>query len=96
MKERTIFCKLYDIIGDSDVTEEERKVAWQQLLPIENNIGFAILIAAKYSWREIPSEYKERAWQELIKRNVKNDSTSLHYLSVNAPEPWCKKARKVE
>lgn len=96
MEEKTMFCNLYDILGDSDVTEEEREQAWQWLLPIESKIGLSILIAAKYLSREIPDEYKEKAWQELLRRNVKNDGTSLRYLSVNAPKPWCERARKLE
>jgi hypothetical protein len=95
-KKGTMFCKLYDILVDSDVPEEEREQAWRWLLPIESNIGFSILIAAKYSWREIPNKYKEKAWQELLKRDLKNDSISLQYLSVNAPEPWCERARKLQ
>lgn len=95
-KKHPCFSDLYDIIGGSDTAEEERQLAWEQLLPIENNTGFAIIIAAKYSWREYPKEYKEKAWQELLKRDVKNDENSLHYLAVNALEPWCKSARDLE
>ena len=88
--------RLRDIIGGMDSTKEQREVAWQKLLPKEDSSGFSTIIAAKYSWLEFTKEYKEKAWQELLKRKVKDDMSSLHYLSVNAPEPWCNRARKLE
>ena len=91
----TEFCKLYDIIGSSDATNEQREIAWQKLLPIENTIGLAIFIAAEYSWREIPAGYKEKAWKELRKRGVEKDKILLNYLLKNAPEPWNKEAKKL-
>ena len=93
-RENTLFCNLYDIIGGRNSTEKQRQKAWQELLLIEDNLGFSILIAAEYSWRTIPNQYKEMAWQELLKRDVKNDKECLHYLSVNAPEPWKNKTSK--
>jgi len=87
---------LYDIIGGSSSTEEEKRNAWEQLLLIENNTGFATIIAAKYSWREFSNAYKEKAWKELVRRDVKNDENSLHYLAVNAPMPWGARARILE
>jgi hypothetical protein len=90
------FCDLYDIIGGPNSTEEERWEAWKKLLLIEDISGFSVLIAAKYSWREFSKEYKEKAWQELLKRGIKNNLNHLHYLTINAPEPWCKKANKLK
>lgn len=92
-EKNTLFCDLYDIIGDPDpnTTKEQREDAWQKLLPIEDNLGFCCIIAAKYSWREFSKEYKEKAWQELLKREVKNNLICLDYLSKNAPEKWKKK-----
>jgi hypothetical protein len=90
------YSNLYDIIGGHNTTEEEKSIAWEQLLLIENKIGFAVIIAAKYSWREFSKKYKEKAWKELVKRDVKNDKDSLHYLAVNAPEPWNERARILE
>lgn len=95
-KKDTRFSDLYDIIGSSDATKKQREAAWQKLLLIENNFGFSIIIAAKFSWREFSDEYKEKAWQEMIKRKVKDDEINLHYLAVNAPETWSKRARVLE
>ena len=90
------FCDLYDIIGGPNSTEEERWEAWKKLLLIEDISGFSVLIAAKYSWREFSKEYKEKAWQELLKRGIKNNLNHLHYLTINAPEPWCKKSQQIK
>lgn len=95
-KKHLCFSDLYDIIGNPNTIEEKRQLAWEQLLVIEDNIGFSIIIAAKYSWREFLEEYKERAWKELVKRGIENDEISLHYLRVNAPEPWNKRAAVLE
>ena len=95
-KKDTQFSNLYDILGSSDATKKQRETAWQKLLLIEDNFGFSIIIAAKFSWREFSDEYKEKAWRELIKRKVKNDEINLYYLAVNAPEPWSKRARDLE
>ena len=88
------FSDLYDIIGGRNSTEKQRQNAWQKLLLIENNSGFSAIIAAKYSWREFSKEYKEKAWQELLKRGIKNDEGHLDYLITNAPEPWKTEAEK--
>ena len=95
-EKRTVFCELYDIIGSSEATNEQRETAWQKLLPIENIIGLAILIAAKYSWREIPAEYKEKAWKELLKKGIRKNLVLLNYLSSNAPEPWSGRSRNLK
>jgi rRNA pseudouridine-1189 N-methylase Emg1 (Nep1/Mra1 family) len=55
-----------------------------------------VLIAAKYSWRKIPDKYKEKAWQELLKRGIENEPDNLHYLLVNATESWQEKAKKLK
>jgi hypothetical protein len=88
--------KLCDTIGGSSSTEKQRKLAWEQLLPIASDSTLTSLIAAKYSWLEFSDEYKELAWQELLKQKVKDNLSSLHYLSVNAPEPWCTRSRILE
>lgn len=87
---------LRDIIGGINSTKEQREIAWQKLLPIEDNFGFSTIIAAKYSWLEFSKKYKEKSWKELIRRRIKDDMLSLHYLSANAPEPWCDLAKKLE
>lgn len=92
-KNKTAFSLLYDIIGSQKASRNEKERAWQILLLIEDIPGFCILIAAKFFWRTIPNEYREKAWQELLKRNVKKDATALHYLAVNAPEEWSEKAK---
>ncbi len=94
-KNKTAFSVLYDIIGSQRASENEKERAWQSLLLIEDTLGFCILIAAKFSWRVIPDKYKEKAWQELLKRNVKKDAVALHYLTVNAPDLWREKAQKL-
>jgi len=95
-QENNQFSNLYDIIGGFNSNEEERQKAWQKLLAIEDISGFCFLIAAKYSWREFSKEYKEKAWQEVLKKGIKNNLENLHYLAVNAPEPWSKKAIVLE
>jgi hypothetical protein len=85
---------LRDIIGGLHSTEKQRQRAWEKFLPLADNSDLGFFIAAKYSWLEFPENYKEKAWQELNKRGVENDRERLHYLSVNAPEPWCKEARR--
>lgn len=95
-KKRTVFCELYDVMGSSDATNEQREAAWQKLLLIENATGFAVLIAAEYSWRRVPSEYKEKAWKELLKKGIKKNMILLNYLSANAPEPWSGRSRNLK
>jgi len=95
-EEITPFLKLYNIVGGFAVTDEQRQQAWQQLLLIGDIHLFSILIAAKFSWIKISDEDKEKAWQELLKRGIQDDDLYLNYLSVNAPEPWCKRARELK
>ncbi|GEM_PF-2958596 len=87
---------LCDIIGGLNSTEKQRQRAWEQLMPMASSTTLSTLIAAKYSWLEFTDEYKEKAWRELKKRNIENDEINLHYLAVNAPEPWCEEARELE
>jgi len=92
-KNDTRFSVLYNIIGSSNATKKQREAAWQKLLLIEDNFGFSIIIAAEFSWLQFSNEYKEKAWQELLKRDIQNDEINLRYLVSNAPEPWGKRAR---
>ena len=96
-KEDNRFSNLYDIIGSSSATKKQREDAWQKLSLIEDSLGFSIIIAAKFSWLEFSDEYKKKAWQKLpSKPENEEDLIWLHYLAVNAPEPWSKSAGNLE
>jgi hypothetical protein len=90
-----LYRKLHDIVGSRDVTNEQREQAWQQLLLVGDIHTFSVIIAARFSWITIPDDYKEKAWQELLKRGIQDDESYLKYLSVNAPHPWGERAIKL-
>lgn len=59
------------------------------------DVVFWFTIAAKIDGGNAPEIFREKAWEELLKRGIKEPEITLHYLSANAPEPFNFKARKL-
>lgn len=77
--------------------EMQSLLAWEEIKKIDleedSDCVFWSVIAIKRNGTLAHEKVREKAWNDMLKRGIKNPERTLYYLSVNASEPYNYEAR---